>query len=89
MKKFLTKHGKEVEWLTEPEALGQLSLRVSRHSAAEWEIRENTLVIIQEEGPGRKADFEWDCRFCKEQLRTQASVIDHWTKSHMKEGTFS
>ena len=44
------------------------------------------MVINQKKAPGRKAEFEWDCRFCGEQLRTEGFINDHYSKTHKKEG---
>ena len=86
MKPFLQRHGKEVEWSEEPEDLATRTARVSRHSTAEATVVGGKVKISRIKSCGRNAEFEWDCRFCGEQLRTEGFINDHYSKSHKKEG---
>ena len=49
-------------------------------------VKGGKVEIKQAKGKGRKAGFEWDCRFCGEQLRTEGYITDHYSKSHKNEG---
>ena len=59
---------------------------MSRYSSAKTIVKKNKVVIKQTKGPGRKAEFEWDCRFCGEQLATEGFINAHYIKTHKKEG---
>ena len=86
MKPFLQRHGKDVEWSEEPEDLATKTPRPSRYSSASAKVEGGKVVLSQRQARGRKAEFEWDCRFCGEQLRTEGFINDHYSKSHKKEG---
>ena len=44
------------------------------------------VVISKKKAAGRNAEFEWDCRFCGRELRTEGFINDHYSKTHKKEG---
>ena len=86
MKPFLQRHGKEVEWSEEPEDLATKTFRLSRQSTARPYLEDGEVKVERKKSCGRNAEFEWDCRFCGEQLRTEGFINDHYSKSHKKEG---
>ena len=89
METFLSTY-KKVAWTKAPERLGIKIDQVSKYTSGEACRDENgEFSVMVRTLVGRPSGVVYKCKFCLKVIGTAGKLLEHWTRSHQKEGHYA